>query len=92
MLDESVVPGPLLLYKNTLRLARGDDVRRCRAFYVRKLHEDAARTCSQACVVETARAARGGGVSRILAFLGRACAKMFLTKIDPETKLKPMDQ
>ena len=37
MLDETVVPRPLLPYKNTSRLARGDDVRRCRALYVRKL-------------------------------------------------------
>ncbi len=33
------VPGPLLRYKNTTtsRLARGDDVRRCRALYTWKL-------------------------------------------------------
>ena len=37
MLDESVVPGPLLRYKNTSRLARGDDVRCCRALHVQKL-------------------------------------------------------
>ena len=71
MLDETVC-WRLLQYKNTSRLARGDDVRCIRALYVRKLHEDAARTRSLAYVVETARAARGGGVSRMLAFLGRA--------------------
>ena len=71
MLDESVVPGPLLQYKNTSRLARGDDVRRCRALYVRKLIS-AARTCSQAYVVETVRFGPLQSFSLVLAFLGRA--------------------
>ena len=58
MLDESVVPGPLLQYKNTSRLARGDDVTTLSIFIHTETHQDAARTHSQAYVVETAQDGR----------------------------------
>ena len=75
MLDETVVPGPLLQYKNISRLARGDDVRGFRALYVRKLHEDAARAQSQAFVVDLARACSSGAcLSHVRVFGLRAAS------------------
>ncbi len=63
MLDETVCAGPLLLYKNTSRLARGDDVDVVELY----TYGNSAITHSQAYVVETARAT---WVSCQLAFLG----------------------
>ena len=73
MLDETVVPGPLLQYKNTSRLARGDDVRRFRALYEQELDEGAAIARFQTFEVEAARTGPPGAVSRAPAFVG--CAR-----------------
>ena len=55
MLDETVVPGPLLQYKNTSRLARGDDVTTLSSVIRTETHQDAARTRSQAYVDKIVR-------------------------------------
>ena len=59
MLDETVVPGPLLEYKNTLRLARGDDLRYL-WFYVPQLHTDAAINAPRRAWLTQGGLARGG--------------------------------
>ena len=61
MLDESVVPGPLLQYKNTSRLARGDDVDVVELY----TYGNSAITHSQAYVVETARDRPRAAVSHV---------------------------
>ena len=61
MLDETV----LLLYKNTLRLARGDDVRCFRALYVLKLIKMPPEPVSRRVwLKQRGLAAEGGFVSR----------------------------
>ena len=59
----------LLQYKNTSRRARGDDAT---SVICTETHQDAARTHSQAYVVETARVGPRAAILRAITFLGRA--------------------
>ena len=72
MLDETVVPGPLLQYKNTSCVARGDDVRRFRALYVLKLIKMPPRPIPRRVWLIQRGLVGRVLVSRTLAFLGRA--------------------